>query len=384
MVEDHLSSDGPALPAGRRFGPGAGVLTTAFAATSALAIAANLSFSGLAPPVDSLSRERIQASVSTPMPETAPGSAVGSDNGMQASASSEPAQGEPLATLPLPSAPPMAGIETQTPFAEQAPAPPADAPPLPETALLVQTVPLPVPRPREFRGASVNEPSRRVGRQISRGANAAALPAPKEDDRSFFEKMFGIEPSKGPALAYAALDSKAIDTAPRNRLFPVPNPDARAATATYDISARIVTMPDGMKLEAHSGLGDSMDNPRHVDLRMRGSTPPGTYDLTEREQAFHGVRALRLTPVGGSAAVYNRTGLLAHTYLLGPSGASNGCVSFKDYEKFLQAYLRGEVQRLVVVTGHGQDVLPTMAEKMPPSPARSVRRSSSIKVATLP
>ena len=33
----------------------------------------------------------------------------------------------------------------------------------------------------------------------------------------------------------------------------------------------------------------------------------------------------------------------------GPSGQSFGCVSFRDYEKFLQAYLRGEVTRLVVV-----------------------------------
>jgi hypothetical protein len=45
--------------------------------------------------------------------------------------------------------------------------------------------------------------------------------------------------------------------------------------------------------------------------------------------------------------------LLAHTYMLGPNGDSNGCVSFKDYDRFLQAYLKGEVQRLVVVAGSG-------------------------------
>jgi hypothetical protein len=86
---------------------------------------------------------------------------------------------------------------------------------------------------------------------------------------------------------------------------------------------------------------------------MRGPTPPGTYDLTEREKPFHGVRALRMNPVGGSAAVHGRDGLLAHTYMLGPNGDSNGCVSFKDYNRFLQAYLKGEVQRLVVVAGSG-------------------------------
>jgi hypothetical protein len=35
--------------------------------------------------------------------------------------------------------------------------------------------------------------------------------------------------------------------------------------------------------------------------------------------------------------------------MLGPNGDSNGCVSIKDYDKFLQAYRNGEVKRLVVV-----------------------------------
>jgi hypothetical protein len=73
------------------------------------------------------------------------------------------------------------------------------------------------------------------------------------------------------------------------------------------------------------------------------------------------VRAVRLNPVGGSAAIYGRAGLLAHTYLLGPNGDSNGCISIRDYDKFLQAFLRGEVTRLVVVTGRGTDVLPSIA-----------------------
>ena len=66
-----------------------------------------------------------------------------------------------------------------------------------------------------------------------------------------------------------------------------------AGTAVYDISARTVTLPSGEVLEAHSGLGPAMDDPRYVHLRMRGSTPPGTYDLTPRERLFHGVRAIR-------------------------------------------------------------------------------------------
>ncbi len=53
----------------------------------------------------------------------------------------------------------------------------------------------------------------------------------------------------------------------------------------------MVYMPDGTKLEAHSGLGDKLDDPRFVHVRMRGATPPHLYDLTLRESLFHGVQA---------------------------------------------------------------------------------------------
>jgi hypothetical protein len=185
-----------------------------------------------------------------------------------------------------------------------------------------------------------------------------------------------VQPPTGPALGYAALESSAVNVAPSTRLSPAPNPAAGVATAVYDISARVVTMPNGERLEAHSGLGDKLDDPRYVNVRMRGATPPGTYDLTERGQLFHGVRALRLNPVGGSAAVYGRAGLLAHTYMLGPNGDSNGCLSFKEYDKFLRAFLRGEVKRLVVVTGRGQDRLPSIVNNPIGTPERSAHRAS--------
>jgi hypothetical protein len=108
-------------------------------------------------------------------------------------------------------------------------------------------------------------------------------------------------------------------------------------------------MPDGTKLEAHSGLGDMLDDPRHVRVKMRGATPPHVYDLTMREQLFHGVKALRLVPVGGEGEIFGRSGLLAHTYMLGPNGDSNGCVSFRNYDAFLKAYVNNKVKRLVVV-----------------------------------
>jgi hypothetical protein len=119
-------------------------------------------------------------------------------------------------------------------------------------------------------------------------------------------------------------------------------------TAVYDITARLVYMPNGERLEAHSGFGDFMDNPRHVHRRMRGATPPNTYSLRLRESLFHGVRAIRMTPER-EGDMFGRDGILAHSYLLGPNGQSHGCISFKDYPRFLRAYMRGEIDRIVVV-----------------------------------
>jgi hypothetical protein len=120
-------------------------------------------------------------------------------------------------------------------------------------------------------------------------------------------------------------------------------------TAVYVITDKKVYMPDGTVLEAHSGLGDKMDDPRFARVRMRGVTPPHVYDLKMRESLFHGVEAIRMLPIGGEDAIFGRDGILAHTYMLGPSGQSNGCVSFKDYDTFLEAFKAGKINRLAVI-----------------------------------
>lgn len=250
-------------------------------------------------------------------------------------------------------------------------------PPLPPVRMAQsdQPVPLPVPRPSDLRASRPSE-TLRVASVPAPGPVKSATPqnAPANSP-SFIEKLFGIRPASPPAsaLGYAALENGTGSIAPNSRLNPGPTPaaGAGAGTAVYDISAQIVHMPNGEKLEAHSGLGDKLDDPRYVNVRMRGATPPGTYDLTERERLFHGVRALRLNPVGGNAAVYGRDGLLAHTYMLGPNGDSNGCVSFRNYDRFLQAYLRGEVKRLVVTAGRKQDLLPRIVNNRTGSSQRS-------------
>ncbi|WP_214476924.1 DUF2778 domain-containing protein [Mesorhizobium sp. dw_380] len=155
----------------------------------------------------------------------------------------------------------------------------------------------------------------------------------------------------GDVLAYAKPDtpSGGLGQAFRN-LFNGPGAGSGAGhgVAVYDISAKTVYMPDGQRLEAHSGLGAMVDQPRYVDQKDRGPTPPNTYNLSLRESRFHGVEALRLTPVNGNK--YNRNGLLAHTYMLrGGRAESNGCVVFRDYARFLAAFKKGKVTRLVVV-----------------------------------
>jgi Tlde1 domain len=127
-----------------------------------------------------------------------------------------------------------------------------------------------------------------------------------------------------------------------------PSLDDDGRMAIYDITARVVYLPSGKRLEAHSGLGWMMDNPRYANMKMRGVTPPNIYNLTLREHMFHGVRAIRLNPIDESR-MYGRGGILAHTYMLGSNGQSNGCVAFANYPEFLNAYLKGEITRLAVV-----------------------------------
>jgi hypothetical protein len=127
-----------------------------------------------------------------------------------------------------------------------------------------------------------------------------------------------------------------------------PLPDNQNRTAVYDISSKVVYLPDGRRLEAHSGLGNFIDDPQYVGVKNQGPTPPNTYRLALRESLFHGVRALRLIPVG-EGNMFGRDGILAHHYLLGPNGDSNGCVSLANYPEFLNAFLNGDIDRLVVV-----------------------------------
>jgi len=194
--------------------------------------------------------------------------------------------------------------------------------------------PLPAPRPSIQHATAVPMPlSRPAMPEIARAPVAEAAP-----------KIAMITPvAPAPEMRVGPKEAHNKD---------LPAPEIGSRTAVYDISARTVFLPDGEKLEAHSGLYDKMDDPRYVAVRMRGPTPPNVYDLTLREEIFHGVRAIRLNPVNENK-MFGRAGMLAHTYMLGPNGQSNGCVSFKNYDRFLQAFLRGDIDRLIVVPDGG-------------------------------
>jgi hypothetical protein len=212
-------------------------------------------------------------------------------------------------------------------------------------AVPLPSVPLPRSRPVEASLELKNDlPNARAEIPGAR----AEVPIARAENRTFLQKLTDLLPGR---VTLASL-------APNGGLFGK-GPDLASlgydsVTAVYDISAHAVYMPDGSKLEAHSGYGSLMDDPAHVNAQNVGATPPNVYDLRPREALFHGVQALRMIPVGDGDTL-GRSGLLAHNYMLGPNGDSNGCVSIKDYEKFLKAFTNGEIRRLVVVPRIGDE-----------------------------
>jgi Protein of unknown function (DUF2778) len=233
----------------------------------------------------------------------------------------------------------------------------ADAPKLAEAPKSKAAAPAQVALnvPRAAPAAAEVKPDKPAGlsvREMAQRAKAAVMSIASNERLSITEKLWGKEPSSPhpSLLSYASADASVTGSIARDQ-----NPLRGGAapyerdTAVYDISAHTVYLPDGSKLEAHSGLGSKLDDPKSAPIKMHGVTPPHIYELKPREALFHGVPALRLNPIGGEDAIYGRVGLLAHTYMLGPNGDSNGCVSFRDYNAFLNAYRNQGIKKLAVV-----------------------------------
>ena len=245
----------------------------------------------------------------------------------------------------------------------------AEAKDAPKPSVIARVAEVLKPGPAKIADATKSKRGADAPVQLASADPAEIVPAPEAKPKSFadrakaavmsvtgprqsmVEKLWGKREPSGGLLAYASADaSVTASIAPReqNPMLGGSAPYERD-TAVYDISAKTVYLPDGTKLEAHSGLGSNLDDPRSSRVRMRGVTPPHIYTLKPREALFHGVPALRLTPIGGESAIYGRDGLLAHTFMLGANGDSNGCVSFKDYYAFLDAYRNKGIRKLAVL-----------------------------------
>jgi hypothetical protein len=239
--------------------------------------------------------------------------------------------------------------KVETPKLAEAPKP-KEAAPQSAPVQLALNVPAPAPKQAEAKPAA-KSPAASV-RDMAQRAKAAVMSIASNEKQTMVEKLWGKQPSHGSLLSYASADVSATgslpDTKSQNPMLGG-QPPYDKQTAVYDISAKMVYLPDGTRLEAHSGLGSKLDDARYSHVRMQGVTPPHIYELTPREALFHGVPALRLNPIGGEQKIFGRTGLLAHTYMLGPNGDSNGCVSFKDYYAFLNAYRNQGIKRLAVL-----------------------------------
>jgi type VI secretion system (T6SS) effector TldE1-like protein len=226
------------------------------------------------------------------------------------------------------------------------------------------TSPVKVPLPRSRPPESQLVASAAAYSVAQSGADGSA-----SDIRSLLQKLASLLPSNI-TLASATPDGGVYGNG-QDLTPPLAGYDRQ--TAVYDISARTVYMPDGSRLEAHSGFGSLLDDPAHINEHNRGATPPHVYDLALREKSFHGVQALRMIPVG-DGELFGRSGLLAHSYMLGPNGDSNGCVSFKDYDAFLKAFLNGDVKHLVVVTSLANPLATTAGK-----PKSVVRLSDAVR-----
>src|SRR5215207_1278066 len=296
-----------------------------------------------------------QQSLVIPAPENVASSLMFNERFAASAAQGEPSRSvasQPVEATKLAEALPPAEAPkpVQASKSAETPKPKVSAP----ATKLALNVPAAAPKEAEVKTAEEKAAKASSGstvRDMAQRAKAAVMSIASNDKQTMVEKLWGKQPQNS-LLAFASADANVtgsiIDTRSQNPMMGGSPPYDRQ-TAVYDIAAKTVYLPDGTKLEAHSGLGSKMDDVRYSHVRMQGVTPPHIYELKPREALFHGVPALRLTPIGGEEKIHGRDGLLAHSYMLGASGQSNGCVSFKDYYAFLDAYKNKGIRRLAVL-----------------------------------
>ena len=185
--------------------------------------------------------------------------AAAEPQGVASAVAAEPA----VAAAPKIPAPKLAEAPkpVTAPKLAEAPKPKEAAP-----AQLALNVPAPASSSPEAKPA---KPSGSSIRDMAQRAKAAVMSIATNDKPTVFEKLWGKPPSHGSLLSYASADASVTGS-----LGPTQNPALGGSapydrsTAVYDISAHMVYLPDGSKLEAHSGLGDKLDDPRSAPIRI--------------------------------------------------------------------------------------------------------------------
>jgi hypothetical protein len=205
-------------------------------------------------------------------------------------------------------------------------------------AVATAAIPMPRSRPAAADMMVSTQALAQPGSALALADATPQAPLPQQPaERSAFQKFSDMMKAK------VAVASLGLGKAPDLAALGYDN-----ETAVYDISAHAVYLPNGSVWEAHSGMGNMRDDTDHVLVPNTGATPPAMYSLRPREASFHGVAALRMTPAEGSD-IGGRSGLLIHSYMLGPNGDSNGCISIRDFDRFRKAYDEGQFNHIAVV-----------------------------------
>jgi hypothetical protein len=132
-------------------------------------------------------------------------------------------------------APNLTHVATLTPAAAPA-SPLPSTPPLPRKRTPEWSNTLPLPRPHPSKHEIAGSPLGQTSPQVA----AAKPPAASTTEKRVTAQQI------------------------YNKSMSPSDPDSR--TAIYDISARTVYLPNGEKLEAHSGLGDKRDDPQYIHV----------------------------------------------------------------------------------------------------------------------
>lgn len=112
--------------------------------------------------------------------------------------------------------------------------------------------------PRPSREKVAQSSASKPGTQSNDGAQNLSDSSTNAFQR-FFAKLFGKSlPSSSVRLASSVADDSQLGVASISSRYD-------QWTAVYDISAHTVYMPDGTKLEAHSGFGAGLDDPTQVN-----------------------------------------------------------------------------------------------------------------------